>query len=253
MHNAGFKALGLAFSYVAIDTVDTQSAISAMRTLGFRGYSLTIPHKERALHLVDKLSDAAKEIGAINTIVNDGENLLGENTDWIGIVNAIKAQSVETKDETALIYGAGGAAKAAIFSLKKLGFKKILIANRTEERAKQLAEQFEIEFIPNIEVSDALKNSVKLFVNSTPIGSKLSELCDEFPFAISVFNSSHAVFEMVTTETELIKKARELGAQVVLGEKMLLEQALKQFELFTGERAPVEQMRQALSLELRKH
>ena len=89
MHNAGFAELGLPFAYVAFDTEDTAHALDTMRRLGFRGFSLTIPHKETALPLLDECSREASVIGAVNTVVNSGKSLFGENTDWIGVRDSL--------------------------------------------------------------------------------------------------------------------------------------------------------------------
>jgi shikimate dehydrogenase len=239
MHNAGFKALGLPFAYVAFSTNDTVLGIHAMRGLGFRGLSLTIPHKEVAVSLVDDLRDDVKEIRAINTVINYGDELLGCNTDWSGIVKALEEAQFSGKGKSALVFGAGGASRAALYALKNLELANILITNRTAERAKKLAADFAVDFVEAKDVNNALLEKTELFINATPIGLPLAGAEQVYPFDLKVFCTGHTVFDMVTKNTELTSVAQQNGATVVHGARMLLYQALEQFELFTEQPAPL--------------
>ena len=235
MHNAGFKALGIDFIYSAFSTVDTEHALKSCRELGFRGLSLTIPHKEAAMHLVDKLSDEAKKIGSINTVINDGEYLHGINTDYFGIIQALK--EVNFTSTQALVIGAGGASRGALYALQQMGVEKIKICNRSADRAIKLAKEFQVEYLELESISKWITSNSCLVVNSTPA----TELFD-----LESISSKHTVFDMITSETQLIRKAKENGAQVVPGIRMLLHQALMQFELFTEQTAPKDVMEKAL-------
>jgi len=248
MHNAGFRELGLPFFYVAFDTEDTAQALSAMRSLGFRGLSLSIPHKEKAIAFLDSLDERAQQIGAVNTVINDGNKLSGFNTDWIGIREALKESKIDLLGKNILLYGAGGAARAAILALKELSVGQVILCNRTPERAEKLAKEFGLPSIKENEISSTLANEFHLLVNSTPIGSKLDS--SESPL-LSFFKTPNslnppAVFEMVTRETPLEKAARAAGVTVVSGSRMLLYQALEQFRLFTTQEAPREVLDSAL-------
>ncbi len=244
MHNAAFRDFGLPFSYVAFDTVDTAAAIGAMRVLGIRGYSLTIPHKERAAPLVDSVSREAREIGAINTIVNTGSELIGENTDWRGIVRALSEKGRSYIGGSAVIVGAGGAAAAAIYALKALGLATISVSNRTEARAKELAATHGVGMIQYSALEKLSADSLTLFVNATPVGSHLSRETD-FGFELTK-PLAEVVFDMVTKETPLLQKSKEAGAQIVGGLRMLLHQAADQFQLFSELTAPLDTMERAL-------
>ena len=148
MHNAAFKELGIDFSYVAFDTADTPSVVRSMRELGIRGFSLTIPHKENALDLVDFKSEEVEAIKATNTLINDGSKIHAFNTDTVGIERAFAEAGVKSlSGKDVLLLGAGGAAKAAIYTAKKLDAKSILVANRNEERAKSLASEFQVHTV----------------------------------------------------------------------------------------------------------
>lgn len=238
MHNAGFRALGLDFAYTAFPTVDTELGIRSCKELGFRGLSLTIPHKEAAMSLVDTLSAEAKKIGSINTVLNDGEHLHGFNTDYLGIIEALN--EVDFKSAQALVIGAGGASRGALFALQQLGIEKITICNRTSERAEKLANEFKVEHVAFQNLEEIISKNACLILNSTP-GREL--------FDLDCISSKHTVFDMITSETELIKKAREKGAKVIPGIRMLLHQGLAQFELFTEKPAPRKEMEAALLFE----
>lgn len=244
MHTAAFANLGLDFTYVVFDTLETEQALRAMRELGIRGYSLTIPHKEIALKFVDELSEEAKKIAAINTVINENGRLIAYNTDCFGISEAFSEKGISLKGKKAFIFGAGGAARAAIYCLQKEGAAKIFVANRTNARAKALAKEFSLEQIDYSKLSTFSFSETDIFINSSPIGSHLTD--DKYPFEPDVFDKNHLIFEMVTRETELVKSATKKGAMCISGLRMLLFQAVKQFEYFTGERAPVSVMEEAL-------
>ena len=246
MHNAAFQDADLPFSYVAINTTDTKKAFDAMRDFGFRGYSLTIPHKEAAMRLVDVKHEDVEGIGATNTVLNENGTLVAYNTDWYGIVEAIHEAEWSVRGKKALIYGAGGASRAAIYALKEEGASQIAICNRTPGRAMVLAEEFSVDSIEAEELDESAMAEFGLFINSSPIGSHLS-LDDHFPFSLDSFGEGKCVFDFVTKETEVLKEAAENGAVTVSGTRMLLHQAIAQFRLFTGlEEVPTEAMEKAL-------
>jgi shikimate dehydrogenase len=244
MHNAGFAALGLPYVYVAFPCSNTVFGIGAMRELGLRGLSLTIPHKERALELMDELSKEARAIGAINTAVNDEGTLKGFNTDCYGITQALSEASFSAS--SALVFGAGGAARAAVYALKQLGLKALFVTNRTDSRSLSVSRDFSVCHLSWQDLASRGPAEFDLFINATPLGLASKGDTSRFPFPLSSFGRTNTVFDMVTKETELLSAARASGARVVPGIRMLLHQAVRQFELFTGERAPMPVMEEAL-------
>jgi shikimate dehydrogenase len=214
-----------------------------MRGLGFRGFSLTIPHKERALALADELSPEAAAIGAVNTALNGNGRIRGENTDWIGVKEAFGEAKVELRGRRVLVMGAGGAAKAALYAAQKGDAASVKIWNRTSRRANVLAEAFGCTAITTLG-PDAL-GEADVVINATPIGGPDRN----YPFPLSALTSRHAVLDMVTVETPLLGAARRCGGTAVPGIRMLLFQGLRQFELFTGAVAPRAAMERALMTE----
>ena len=248
MHNAGFRAKGLEFFYVNFDTEDTESALSCMRKLGIRGFSLTIPHKEKAMDLVDSLSEEARAVGAINTVINNGNELKGYNTDCFGIERGFSEAGVSVKGGSVLVLGAGGASRAGLKVLEELGAKEVKLANRSVERAEELAKDFSAQVIPLSALSRADVQAFDIIINSTPLGSKLFP--QESPIDPTWVCSGQVVFDFVTNETALTKATKKVGAVAIVGERMLLHQGVEQFRLFTGEQAPQDVMEQALREEL---
>ncbi|MCC6934016.1 MAG: shikimate dehydrogenase [Deltaproteobacteria bacterium] len=251
MHSAGFNHIKIPFYYSALDTNDTQAAINAMKGIGIRGYSLTIPHKERAISQVDKLTDEALKIGAINTIINDGQSLLGANTDWVGIQEALKEKISDLRNKNALILGAGGAARACIYALRHLGVGNIVVCNRSNARSEEVAKLVAVVGIDFDELKKQTLAEIDLIINATPIGSHLVP-SNDFPFSFEQIMEKHIVFDMVTRDTALILEAQRRGAVAIHGLRMLLYQAIAQFELFTGCSAPIKVMENALYEEAQK-
>lgn len=245
MHNAGFAALSRPYRFTAIDTIQTAEALQAMRVLGIRGFALTIPHKERAMSLVDVLSPEATVTGSINTVVNDGSKLTGYNTDIAGVEQALCESKVPENISSALVLGAGGASRAAVVALRNVGVTNIALSNRSEGRGRALASELQTEFLPWAGLGRA--NDFGLVINATPIGSHLSDETSESEL-LGILNLAgvFAVLDMVTKPTALLDQARESGCVAIAGARMLLFQAFAQFALFTGEAPPRDAMEKAL-------
>jgi len=246
MHNAGFQALGLPFVYVGFDVDDCFDVIMLLRKLGARGFSLTVPHKEAAMPYVDSLDNHAEKIGAINTIINDGCSLHGVNTDWIGVRKALQEANISLAGKKALVLGAGGAAKAAIYALQQEKADTIFVANRTPARAVETANKFGVQTLAIEEI--AKREDLSLIVNATPAGSHLGSGPGRSPIE-DFFEKSvkPAYFEMVTVPTAASQSAAKAGLPVIEGSRMLFYQALEQFRLFTEHEPPHRRMEDALT------
>ncbi len=254
MHNAAFEAHGLAFKYEVLDTSDTSLAIEEMRRQNLRGYSLTIPHKEAALKLIDQVDPTAKDIGAVNTVVNDNGVLTGYNTDVYGVEEAIKEVRSLSEFKKALVLGAGGAARAAVKVLTQSANCEVYITNRTKERAEALASDFNCNAL-TMDQALEMERPFDLLINSTPIGSHLaSDSSSNMASVVGRLSEEAVVFDMVTKEkTALLELAADHGLKTVSGPRMLLHQAVKQFELFTNSSpAPLKEMEKALYGKLEK-
>ena len=244
IHNACYEHLALdkEFVFIAAHVLpqNLEHAISGIRALGIRGVTVTVPHKTAVIKFLDDIDPVAKEIGAVNTIVNENGKLTGYNTDWIGIAESLKTITELTNKHVAIL-GAGGAARAAIFAMKQSG-ARVYIFNRTLEHAQTLAKEFNCEFA-SIEEIEKIKNC-DIIVNTTSVGLE----SDKTPISSDAIKLEHIVFDVIYKpyETTLLKFAQEKGAMIIHGTEMLLFQGLAQFALYTNKKGPVDVMRKAI-------
>jgi shikimate dehydrogenase len=237
IQNLAFKQLGINAVYLAFEVTDLTSALAGVRALGIKGLSVTIPHKVDIIPLLDEIDIMSKNIGAVNTVVNKEGRLLGTNTDWLGAILAIKEKGkIAGKDY--LILGAGGAARAVAFGLKKEG-AEVIIANRTYEKGKALAEEIGAKVIAWEEISEIKAYGL---VNTTPVG--MWPETEKSPLPEGALSNFSLVMDAVyrPLETKLLRQAKKAGCICVDGLKMLIYQGAEQFRLWTGQEPPVEKM-----------
>lgn len=233
-------------TYEAVDVApeDFASFLRSIGEAGFRGGNVTIPHKEAAFSLVDDADDAASKIGAVNTVWIDSGRLCGTNTDWLGFAANLDAAAGDwDKAESAVILGAGGAARAILYALIDRGVADVRLVNRTRERADALAAEFSVSSASKLSVFDwsALSNALRdaeMLINTTSIGMDGDE--SEVP-DLKPLSSAALVTDIVYVplETPLLKAARRRELKVVDGLGMLLHQAVPGFERWFGVRPDV--------------
>ena len=253
MHNAAFAKLGLRHRYEAKETADDQVAATLDRMrhdADVLGANVTIPHKEVVLRLLDEVDAEARRIGAVNTIVSRGARLIGSNTDKHGFERALETQARRApwregfpfRDNRIVILGAGGAARACALSLLEHG-NAVEIANRDPARAEALARSIDVDGRhPEVVAWPKGREPGDAVVNATPVGLHGEELLEDVrlpPWVIDLVPTA--------AETPLVKRAKATdNVTVVDGLSMLLHQAARSFELWTGVPAPLEAMRAAL-------
>lgn len=242
MHNAAFEKLNLNSVYLAFEVEPDQvkNAINGIRALEIRGVNVTMPHKSAVMDFLDELDPIAIEIGAVNTIVNSNGILIGYNTDASGAMEALE-EKTKLSGKTALVLGAGGAAKAIAFALSAKG-AKVTIANRDFDSGEQLAQSIEGTAI---QLNQASGVDTDIIINATPVG--MHPNTEEMPVEEKVLKNK-IVFDSVynPVETKLLKVAKKNGCETITGLEMLLNQATHAFELWTGKKPPKETMRNAL-------
>lgn len=242
MHNAAFEKLGMDAVYLAfrVSTDKLGDAIRGAKSLGIAGLNVTIPLKEKALSFVDA-EEVAKKIGAINTI--DFRSGVGYNTDGIGSLKVLKESVGELKDKRVLILGAGGAAKAISFYLDTEG-ARVTIANRTKERAVQLASN--LRNADSIGLDDELKECIKaldILINATSVGMHPDE--NATLITADMMHPDLVVFDIVYNpmDTKLLREAKKAGVKkIVDGVKMLVYQGAASFMIWTKMEPPIEVM-----------
>jgi len=245
IHNTGFAENGCRHRYARFDSPDVEVVMEQVRKDTCGGGSVTIPHKEAVLGRMDELSDAAKVIGAVNTITKlaDGK-LRGDNTDWLGIKNQLEAR-LSSRQETALtclLCGSGGTARAAAYAFKEMGAQRVLIYNRTIARAEGLAKEFGFEVCKDLAELAAL-SALHVVVDTLP-GSAAFVLPDP-----SVLERCHPVVleaAYIPRQTSFVKQALAAGCEVVEGVEMLFEQGCEQCRIWTGLPAPRSKIADAL-------
>jgi shikimate dehydrogenase len=255
LHNAAFDALDLDFVYVAFRVEDLKSALAGMRALeNFRGMSVTIPHKIEAMNWVDEVAVVDRAIGSINTIISDNGRLVGIGTDGPGALKALTDAGVALDGTNILMLGSGGAARAIAFTLamnSRLGRLTLLDIN--EGMLHGLAADLRAGTVARIEAEaltdDALAAAMRyadVIINCTPIGMHPNDNASLVP--VELFRPGQAVFDIVYNplETRLLADARSRGLTVISGVEMFINQAVLQFERFTGCAAPVEVMRRVV-------
>ncbi|KAI8874978.1 3-phosphoshikimate 1-carboxyvinyltransferase, partial [Backusella circina FSU 941] len=249
LHNTGFKALGLPHNYKLLECSMVEYAEETLlRDPNFHGASVTIPHKETIMKYLDEISETAKIIGSVNIVTArdelvDGKvkrTLLGDNTDYIGIKKRIQPLLLDPNSppETALVIGAGGTARAALYALYKLGVQKVYIWNRTVSRAHLLQQSF--KDLIEVNVVESLDNDIQpgIIISTVPASSSV-----ELPDAI-YGDKKGILCEMAykPRRTKLLLQAETKGWFCIEGVEVLISQGIAQFEIWTGKRAPVDKM-----------
>lgn len=232
LHNWGFQEHGIRAVYMAwpIAPDKLKDFVNAMRLLPISGLSITIPHKEPILELLDEVSDRARSIGAVNTLYWRNDMLVGENTDVLGFM--LPLREMGKKFDSALVLGAGGASRAVLAGLKELGVRDIAIANRSLENAEKLAKEFQVRVLP---WEQRTKADTELLVNTTPLGMS-GALQDKSPWPQKAFQANQTAYDLVYNPhtTLFLNQAREAGCVIVPGLRMFVGQAREQFGLWTG-------------------
>ena len=253
MHNASFRAENLDYVYVAMDVAaeDLPAAVKGASVLGFRGFNLTMPHKRAMLPLLDDADELAALAGAVNTVVIEDSKLHGYNTDGSGFVEACTEAGVALTDRKVLLVGAGGAAAAIAFAVVRQGAGELLVLNRNLEHARELAEKLRAAGagtkVEAYSTGALYEAEAEVIVNATPLGMRQD---DPLPAPAGYLGGDKAVCDAVYlpgAETALIRAARQRGARVVTGERMLLYQGVEAQRLWTGREPNVKAMSDAIS------
>jgi len=252
MHTAALRSMGISGAYVPLHITPDQlgDAVGAIRTLGFRGVNVTIPHKVAVMAYLDTLDDSAREIGAVNTIVNSNGHLTGYNTDGIGYVRSLKAEVISDLSGThILVIGAGGAARGIIAALLREAPASIVVANRTSDKALELAAEWskkgDIRGVGLDQLSGMLKG-FDVIINTTSVG--MYPHMDQTPLEPSQFREGTVVSDLIYNplRTLLLQESLKRGCRIHGGLGMFVYQGAYALEYWTGQPAPVEIMRQTI-------
>lgn len=259
MHNAAFQSLGLDFVYhlCSVKPSHLKEAIIGLKASNVVGANVTIPYKEEVMKYLDEITPEAKFIGAVNTIHNREGKLIGYNTDGQGFITSLLTDGkVQLEGQKVFLIGAGGAGKAVAVKLAERGVERLVITDKIGERAEALVGRLR-ENIPDCpiyaifpddkEFAKTLLGST-LLVNATPVGMKEGDLCVVDP---KYLHKDLFIYDVIyNRETPLIEAAKKRGLKALGGIGMLIHQGAASFEIWTGQKAPIEVMRNRILEEL---
>lgn len=256
--NAAFDALGLNWRYVAfqVSRDRLEAALRGLLALGVAGANVTVPHKEAVLAYMDDVTDEARRVGAVNTIQVDVDRMVGHNTDTTGMLDALTRDGgFVVQGQRAVVVGAGGAARAAVFALAGAGAPAVTVINRNWDRAAALADaarrafRCAVDAVPldGTAVTSALRGAT-LLIQATTIGGGAQRAASPLPRA--ALHAGLFVMDMIydPEETMLLRDARAAGCRTLGGRPMLVYQGARAFEIWTGRAAPLRVMRDAVGL-----
>ncbi len=247
--NAAFHAVGIAATYRLADVLpdDLDATVAALRAGDVYGANVTVPYKQAVVPFLDALSDDAAALGAVNTIVNDAGRLTGLNTDVPGFAADLREQGIAVAGQQVVLLGAGGAARGVAAALMGMGVGRLVIANRTPERARAIQRQYPATAtatgIASRDLVATLPDTA-LLINATSAGLH----GDETPIPPDLLvhlPQSAAVYDLIYRPTTLLRAARERGLRAVDGLGMLIHQGALAWEAWTGRIAPLDIMWQA--------
>jgi shikimate dehydrogenase len=247
LHQPALDELGIPAVYERWHTTATELAdrIASLREEAALGASVTVPHKVAVMGLVDEVSPAASRAGAVNTVVNRGGALFGDNTDIHGFAVSLREVLEGAAPATALVLGAGGAARAVVLALEAAGVGEIIVANRDEARVSRLVEDLAPAPVRPARLDESLLRKelprARVLVNATSLGWHAGET----PIDLSLLHllaEDTVVADLTYRDTDLLMAAKERGLRTVDGLPMLVHQGARAFELWTGSPAPVATM-----------
>ncbi len=256
MHNAAFQSLGLNWAYVPLPTAPEQikDAIGSLQTFNFRGANVTVPHKQAIMRYLDEIDSVAHNIGAVNTIaIRDGKTF-GYNTDCYGFLQSLIEADFDPRGARCLILGAGGAARAAVFSLAQAGAAAVAVYNRTVERAAFLVDDLQSEFqrvsfsFGSLTPKDlrAADHHFDLIVNTTSVGMTPAAENNPWPDEIPLPNAVVCDLVYNPLQTQFLQQAKAAGLKTIDGVGMLIHQGAQAFEIWTGQTPPTDVTRRVV-------
>ena len=261
IQNAALHAAGLDYVYAALP-VRADALSSAVRGLcnaGIAGFNVTIPFKTEIIPLLDALSEDARRIQAVNTVVIEDGRMVGHNTDVVGFLAGFAERGIALTGKKAVLIGAGGAARAALWGLLRSGISSVVIGVRNASKGAALAADFAADGdVRAVSFDDsawiAACSDADLVVQTTPLG--MTPHTEEMPpVDAAVINPSAVVYDLIYTpaETRFLREARARGCETINGETMLVAQGAEAFSLWTGVRPDMELMKRTLREELARN
>ena len=258
IHEAGYKELKLdiKFNIWEVEPKKLENKVLELREDNILGSCVTLPHKKSVISFIDELDESAKEMDAVNWIVNNNGRLVGYNTDWIGFTESLKFYEKEIQDKNCLILGAGGSAKAICMALIRGNARTIDVYNRTVKNTKKFLENFDkqrlsIGILNSNQINNpTFINSYDLVINTTSVGMSGGPAPNISPINTDNINRRALCYDLVYSPeiTPFIQSAKNNNIETIGGLAMLVFQAIKGFELVTKQKAPIKKMLEAVGI-----
>ncbi len=259
MHNLSFDYHSIDWAYLPFEVKPEyfEKAVAGLKSIGVVGFNVTMPFKEEIIKLIDEVDEEVEKMGVVNTVKNDNGKLIGYNTDHRGFFRTFEKYKDDIKGKSVIMFGAGGAAKAVLYSLLyKFEMESILILDVAEdklEKMNSIINSWDIDIKVSFDILSKISNldkkikDAKLIINASPVGMtpdvKESIIEDE-----NQLHENHIVYDLVynPVKTALLKKAENRGATAVEGLDMLIYQGAEAFKIWTGKEMPVDKVREKL-------
>ncbi len=246
IHNGAFKKLGWNAVYLAFAVKNVEEALRGIRGLGVRGVSVTIPLKTEVVPFLDKVEGVAKKIGAVNTILNQGGKLIGYNTDCNGALEALE-ERMDLRGKRVVLLGAGGAARAIGFGLTERACQ-LVVVNRSRRKGEELSGKLGSDYLPLSSLARMKTGELEadVIINATSLGMYPRD--GETPVPKELLKKRMVVMDIVyqPLQTKLLREAKRRGCDTVNGLEMFVRQAAAQFEIWTGRRLEIGQIKKDL-------
>lgn len=243
IHNSFLELTNKNVAYIPLNIKpeELSQAIPMLKS-NFKGFNITIPHKEKIISFLDELDDKAKIYGAVNTVKVEDGKLIGFNTDGHGFLRGLEIEGIQLEGKDVLLIGAGGAAKVIAYEIITQG-GNLTIANRNIDRAKELKNDLLCKYQDKVNISsiDDIKGNYHIIINSTPVGMYPNE--NKSPIDLKLLRGTEVVYDIIYNpyHTKLLQDAKSLGCKVLNGFSMLFHQALKAQEIWTGAKLSIDE------------
>jgi len=233
LHEWVFKSLHIQAEYekIKIEKQGLSHIIQKIKNGQLDGINVTIPHKENIMKFLDDVNPRAETIGSVNCIIKSNSRIIGNNTDWFGFSQALKASQITISGKEVIVLGSGGTGKSILFSLKQMGVGKIILINRTFQNAQELEDEIVIPY-PQEKTESLIKND-SIIINTTPVGMQTNQA----PFDLGLLHQNQILIDVIYTplETPFLKLGNKIGAITLNGLDMFIHQGLASLDLWFGE------------------
>ena len=233
LHNWVFKSLNIQAEYekIRIEKQELPDIVQKIKNGKFDGINVTIPHKENIMELLDEINPRAESIGSVNCIIKSNSRIIGNNTDWYGFSLALKTNKIDVLDKKVIVLGAGGTGKSILYSLKQLGVKKVILLNRTLQKARALKNEIIIAY--SLENIESVIKDDSIIINTTPIGMQ----SNQSPIDLGLLHKNQILIDVIYNplETAFLRLGNKLGAKTLNGLDMFIHQGLASLDLWFGE------------------